>query len=344
MDYSMFTSDSCSANLSALQQVPSLPCFCHLVQLAVNEGVMPAPSDVADIAKFREMDMEGLLQAQLRHNNLSTKSLLIECSRLVAFFKRSQLNKKLAERPGLVKVATKDMQRVQPAAAVVAIQRLEDCWRHIEEQPANELEVVRETRGLIRDAFLNKVIMRLTPDAFVAMMLDPRYKLKGVERLRIVREFRAKHDLLNHLPLINQLRAWAFNETYVEPPEIADLDCATDGSPDGSCLSMESLPKWQCIPAVHISNLEDSVNEEVERYLKLDRHGDAFEDWWCKAEREGYRYLPKAARVSRHLLLATSSCESLFSCCKNELGLLRSSLGTEALEATMIVKTTQSLL
>ncbi|KAF4747154.1 hypothetical protein FOZ63_011332, partial [Perkinsus olseni] len=48
----LFTSDSCNANLSALRNLPSIPCYCHLVQLAVGEGVIPSRTEMAELRSW----------------------------------------------------------------------------------------------------------------------------------------------------------------------------------------------------------------------------------------------------------------------------------------------------
>ncbi|KAF4680393.1 hypothetical protein FOZ60_013582 [Perkinsus olseni] len=302
----LFTSDSCNANLSALRNLPSIPCYCHLVQLAVDEGVIPSKTEMAETAGYREVALPSLLAAQPRPGGSSTKTLLNECSRLVAFFKRSQLNKALTELreiPGLIKLkqrnitrwdssllmissilaswdgvtlllarrgqtrhfetvlsqkqmlmdlssllspfraATKDMERVQRGVAAIGIRRLEECWVHLNTTPANESEAVTETRRAMRKAFVNKVIMRLTPDALLGAMMEPRYKLAGVERLGIVREFRKKDDLLDRENLVGELKVWTINENVHECVAADEGEDEATVALDDSRISPGTLPE-----------------------------------------------------------------------------------------------------
>ncbi|KAF4712968.1 hypothetical protein FOZ62_021004, partial [Perkinsus olseni] len=172
--------------------------------------------------------------------------------------------------------------------------------------------------------------------ALLGAMMEPRYKLAGVERLGIVREFRKKDDLLDRENLVGELKVWTINENVHECVAADEGEDEATVALDDSRISPGTLPKWESRPRNRFAEVERSVEAEVQRYIKMECHGDSFDEWWKKAEREGFKYLPTAARASRHILLSTSSCETLFSKCKNELGILRASMGTQALEATMI--------
>ncbi|EER08943.1 hypothetical protein Pmar_PMAR014109 [Perkinsus marinus ATCC 50983] len=97
----LFASDSCSANTAALGQgnMASVCCFAHMVQNALKAGMTHPVDNAIDNCEdaLRSMNTGETLEAFLEEQATApVESVLLTSSRLVAYFKRSKLNGKLA--------------------------------------------------------------------------------------------------------------------------------------------------------------------------------------------------------------------------------------------------------
>ncbi|EER17877.1 hypothetical protein Pmar_PMAR027592, partial [Perkinsus marinus ATCC 50983] len=71
---------------------------------------------------------------------------------------------------------------------------LERCWRFLQTFPQGEFDELQEIRANLKVFYGHEfqVILNLTPDALLPAMLHPVTKVRGVEKLEMVVEFRRR--------------------------------------------------------------------------------------------------------------------------------------------------------
>ncbi|KAF4742736.1 hypothetical protein FOZ62_028078, partial [Perkinsus olseni] len=271
-------------------------------------------------------------------------------------------------------IATDRMQAVRPFVFMDTIAQLEKCWRLLNTEGEEDMPEIIQARLLMRDAFRQKVIWRLSTDSLIGCLLNPRMRVKGVENLLIVKEFRESApgnvqdpDRLSRENIEWVLFNWGFLSGY-RKQVTADVGAPRDGeSSQGTeanisstsesshpqfqeniwddVIDITALPVWEepQQPQMDADALTAAVTAECEEYMKLGQHQVDYDVFW-EGARDKFPNLYFASRITKYFTLSTARCESVFSQAKSIIGLRRANLKTSTLEQLLVCKTTQKIL
>ncbi|EER14437.1 hypothetical protein Pmar_PMAR021191 [Perkinsus marinus ATCC 50983] len=195
-------------------------------------------------------------------------------------------------------------------------------------------------------------------------MLHPATKVRGVEKLKMVTEYRRRikgeESILRREDLIEALKGWSLitensNENNIHTNHSTSENDAAEANmleqvveiADDSLLQglidVKDLPRWSERGRDRTADEKALlIDKEVKQWAKLGGHCEDYETFWNTAKLD-YPYLARTATVARGVVISTACVESLFSEIRDIIGDKRTRMRMEVVEALLKTRHTYRL-